>query len=79
MLPTSFGTRRINCSLWNKNEGSGGGREGEGKSLKAPTQHQAVSYALSIHFLNLFKNYSCKTCIVFKLLPLWASVSPFRK
>ena len=33
---------------------------GGGKSLRAPTQHKAVSYVLSIHVLNLFKNYFCK-------------------
>ena len=52
---------------------------GGGKSLRAPTQHKAVSYVLSIHVLNLFKNYFCKVCVICKLPPLWASVSPFRK
>ena len=31
MLPTSFGTKRINCSLFmEKNEGAGAGRSREG-------------------------------------------------
>lgn len=79
MPPSTFGTRRKNCSLSMRNKGEGAERYTGGKSLeRPPTQHESSESAILLVYEGLvYSSFSLFFLVVIKHT-YYASAFPFQ-